>query len=210
MLNQSILKLSVCLITCNSKPDLYVIGLGLGLCSISQEFRPVEAVYQSKRAAPCACALQRVARRVSATDAATLDVPHLHVDLRQWHNRALQHPISPTTAVSQWLIVVQKHRCPAQQVSTGGVSKGTRRLAISRRTPLGSGSMAIDCGTKTSTNLALQKMSSRNRQTPIPEGPYFPDYACDFCGSTASQQATFTKRKRGHHICTIAVEEAEN
>ena len=31
--------------------------------------------------------------------------------------------------------------------------------------------------------LALQKMSSRNRQTSIPKGPYIPDHACDFCGS---------------------------
>jgi len=55
-------------------------------------------------------------------------------------------------AVVRYLQALKDSRSLAHPALTGGVSKGTKRLVTSRETPLGFGSTAIDCGTRTSTN----------------------------------------------------------
>jgi hypothetical protein len=55
-------------------------------------------------------------------------------------------------AVARYLQALKDSRSVAHPALTGGASKGTKRLVTLRRTPLGFGSTAIDCGTRTSTN----------------------------------------------------------
>jgi hypothetical protein len=81
----------------------------------------------------------------------TVTVNSLNETINQSINQSLAGRPS-RVAVVRYLQALKDSRSLAHPALTGGASKGTKRLVTSRGTPVGFGSTAIDCGTRTSTS----------------------------------------------------------